>query len=184
MKFNWNPALFSEAVRQGARGLMLLLAFVIGSSACANRKPAVLIGQSGVVAVESIGTISDAVVALNLPREKELVIQKALFKANENLAPVPGLIIAIDNATKAGEQATNEVDKALAYLAEGARWLDSVSTNPDIKAAATAIAVIKLVQEVQLTVTRAQQAIEKLKQPVPKTSLLQHQRALETVLAN
>lgn len=161
---------------KNTRGMMIALLLIpsLMLSACANKKPAQLVGASGVVAVDSIFQIHKAVIALNLPKEKELPVQEALFKANEALAPLPGLVIAIDNATKAGSSATTEVDKALAYLAEGAKYLDSVSNNPNIKAVATAAAVIKMVQEVQLAISRAQQAIEQVKAPIPKAERLRH----------
>lgn len=160
---------FSDKNNRGTgAGLILLMLALGASSACATKKPAQLVGQSGVVAVESIYQIHLAVVQLNLSKEKELPIQKALYKANEALAPLPGLIVAIDNATKAGDHATTEIDKALAYLTEGAKYLDSIAGNPDIKAVATAASVIKLVQEVQLAISRAQTAIEQVKAPIPK----------------
>jgi hypothetical protein len=154
---------------KGTRGLMLALLLVpaLAFSACASKKkPVVLVGQSAVITVDSIGTISDAVAALNLPPATELKIQRVLFNANEKLAPLPGLIIAIDNATKAGETATTEVDKALAYLAEGAKYIDSL--NADLKAIPTAAAVLRLVTEVQLAITRAQSLIEQVKAPIPR----------------
>lgn len=156
---------------KSTRGLMLALLLIpaIGLTACAAKKPAVLVGQSALITVDSIGTISDAVAALNLPPQQELKIQRVLFNVNEKLAPLPGLIVAIDNATKAGESATTEVDKALAYLAEGAKYIDSL--NGELKAIPTATAVLKLVTEVQLAITRAQSVIEQVKAPIPRAEL-------------
>jgi len=168
-------AMDASGPRNEPRVPMWLIA-VLGSSlllsGCAGKKPAVLVGQAGVVAVDSIYQIHTAVVALNLPREKELAVQKALFKANEALAPLPGLVIAIDNATKAGEQATNEVDKALAYLAEGAKFVESV--RGDLNAVPTAAAVIKLVIQVQQAITAAQTAIERVRAPVPQAQQIRN----------
>lgn len=152
--------------------LPMWIVAVIGSAAilsgCATKKPAVLVGQAGVITVDTINQVSDAVIALNLPRDKELKIQRALLAANGKLAPVPDLILAIDNATKAGEAATTQVDKALAYLAEGAKYLDSV--RGDLNAVPTAAAVMALVLKIQNAVTDVQAALERVKAPVPSAS--------------
>jgi hypothetical protein len=147
---------------------MWILAVLGGSmmlTSCAHKPPAVVVGQAGVIAVDSIHQIQLAVQALNLPTAQERKIQIALLDANTKLAPVPDLIISIDNATKAGQAATSDVDKALAYLAEGAKYIDAVST--ELKAVPTAAAVINLVVKLQTAITASQQAIERVKAPVP-----------------
>lgn len=149
------------------RLLTLLLAgsMIVPSLAC-GKKPAVLVGQAGVISVDSIYEIHRAVVALNLPADKERPIQRALFNANEKLAPVPDLIIAIDNATKAGESATTDTEKAFAYLTEAAKYLDTV--NGDLQAVPTAAAAMVLVGKVQTAIATVLRAIEQVKTSTPK----------------
>jgi hypothetical protein len=137
---------------------------LLGSVGCAKKPPAVVVGQAGVIAVESIYEIHKAVIALNLPKEKEIPIQEALLKANGALAPLPDLVRAIDAATKAGENASTDVDRALAYLSEGAKYIDSVRGN--LNAVPTAAAVINLVVKIQQAISSAQAAIERVKAPV------------------
>lgn len=160
----------------GPGAYMLIVALLLAPLAACGKKPAVLIGQAGVISVDSIYEVHKAVIALNLPPAQERPIQAALLKANGALAPVPDLIIAIDNATKAGEVASTEIDKASAYLLEAAKYLDSISGN--LQAVPTAVAALSLVGKIQAAVATLTRAVNQVRQPVPKAERVERTEAV------
>lgn len=134
------------------RALALLATALVapfGVTACANNKPVVLVAQTGQTLAGAIGEAARATSQLQqggvLKVDQALVIQKALQRANERLAPLPDLLVAIDAAIAQGQPDAARIDAALAILAAVGVDVDDVIRG--LPVGETASNVLKAVTE-------------------------------------
>lgn len=100
--------------------VVLPLLLSIGLAGCANRQPVVLVAQGGQTLAGTIGQAQRATAQLVdgkvLTPDRAKVIQQHLLDANGKLAPLPDLLIAIDEATQQGRTDAQRIASALAIL--------------------------------------------------------------------
>lgn len=145
--------------------VLVLLATQLAGCGLTAQKAPVLVAKAGLGVAQSIGAISDTVKQLNqaagLPAAAALKIQEGLLTVNTKLAPLPGILRAIDAAQTAGTGPGTNVDKAIGILeavsGDVATLLAGVPVNETTKA------LIDLVRAAQTTTTTVLVEIAKLK---------------------
>lgn len=110
------------------RLLALILAAAL-APACGG-KPLVLVAQTGQTLAGAIGDAARANTQLQqtgvLTAEQARTVAVSLRTANQRMEPLPNLLVAIDNATKAGQTDAARIDAALAILRDVGLDLDDV----------------------------------------------------------
>lgn len=142
----------------------LIVALLLPSlvlAGCANRKPLVLVAQSGQTAATSIGTAARGITSLQqggvLTPRQALDLQRKLDRANDTLKPLPDLLIAIDAATQAGQTDAQRIDAALAILRAVGVEVDAVIGGLPVGAAAAD--VLKLLTEARRLMDQIRDAL-------------------------
>lgn len=139
--------------------LALILALVI-APACTRNKPIQLVAQTGqglsgaiVQAQKSTKALTDGKV---LTATQARVVQVALGEAADAMVPLPDLLIAIDNATQAGQTDAQRINAALDILrAVGIRLDGAVAGLPVGETAANVLAAITEARKLQAQITDA-----------------------------
>ena len=133
------------------RIVIALLIIGLMQVACAGARAPILVGQTGLSIVQSIGTLQITVKQLTdakiLSPQAALAVQQALLAANDRLKPLPDLLRTIDAAQKAHDPTASIADQTIAILT--AVSTDLVGLLPNIPVAETTKALISLIQQSQ-----------------------------------
>lgn len=98
----------------------LLLVYLSSTAAtCGNKKPQILVANTGLAVSQAIGRIQVSVKQLTdggvIPPQAALTSQQKLLQINTALQPLPDILRAIDAATNPGDKAAN-VEQAIRLL--------------------------------------------------------------------
>ena len=119
---------------------IVALVLTLAGAGC-GKKPLVLVAQSGQTLSGSIVEAQKATKALTdgqvlTPRQARPV-QETLGEAADAMVPLPDLLIAIDEATRAGQTDAARIEAALKILATVGVKLDDVILNLPVGTTAT-----------------------------------------------
>lgn len=141
-------------------GVTLLVA-----PACGGKRIPVVVGQTGLAVVQSIGQLQSTTKQLTdsgvLPAPVALTIQTKLLALNDKARPLPDILRQIDALEKAGSSSAVPVEQAIAILTLLSSDVSLVVQGVPISD--TAKALLDAVQATQKTVTTTLIEVAKLK---------------------
>lgn len=142
-------------------GILLALSL----TACAGKTIPVVVGQTGLAVVQSIGQLQTTTKTLTdngaITPAVALVIQTKLLALNDKAKPLPDILREIDALTKAGGAATTKIDQAIAVLQVLGSDLTTVVVG--VPVSDTAKALLDAVTATQTTIQTTLIQIARLK---------------------